>query len=65
MYTFTADGTLVVNNVSLPRALWQLCVAAWHALTALLSVVWVEFLCLLFQWAHEKMDQETDPCLDS
>lgn len=63
MYTFTADGTMVIDNCSLPRALWRLGAAAWRALRALWSVVWVELLCLLDQWAHAGMqhDADTDP----
>ena len=60
MYTFTADGILVADKSSLPSALWRLCAAAWRALGALLSVIWVEFLCLIDQWAHDKMNQEAE-----
>ena len=63
MYTFTADDVLVVTADSLPRALWRLGVAAWRALRALVSVVWVELLCLLDQWAHAGMHRDVDdPC---
>ena len=60
MYTFTADGILTVDDTSLPRSLWQLCTAAWRAMSALVSVIWVEFLCLIDQWAHDKLSASAE-----